>query len=133
MPGLEQALYGMSVGEEKDVVVDATDGYGQINPRAIRTLPRQNVPSFAKAVPGQHLRLRQKSSGKRRQAIVVDVQPETIILNFNHPLAGKTLHFHIQVVDLRQATPEELAAGQIKRDDLPKRRSARKSGGILWQ
>jgi FKBP-type peptidyl-prolyl cis-trans isomerase SlyD len=124
VPGLEQALYGMSVGEEKDIVVDATNGYGEINPRAVRTLPLKNVPLFAKAIAGQQLHLRQKSSGKRRQALVVDVHPDTIVLNFNHPLAGKTLHFHVQVVDLRQATAAELAAGKIEKVTRPKRRSA---------
>lgn len=65
VPGLEQAIYGMSVGEEKDIVVDATNGYGEINPQAVRTLPLKYVPSFAKAVAGEQLHLRQK---KQRQA-----------------------------------------------------------------
>jgi FKBP-type peptidyl-prolyl cis-trans isomerase SlyD len=130
VPGLEQALYGMTIGEEKDIVVEATHGYGQVNPKAVRTLPRETVPSFATATPGQHLRLRHKVSGKLRKALVVEVQPEKIVLNFNHPLAGKTLHFHVHVVDLRHATPEELAAGKIEEIVAPRRRPLKGSRRI---
>ena len=115
VPGLEQALYGMSIGEEKDIVVNATNGYGEIDPGAVKTLRRQSIPSAAQAKPGQMVRLLHKRSGEVQRAIVVDVQPETIVLDFNHPLAGKTLHYHVRVDDLRQATPEELESGLVKR------------------
>lgn len=115
VPGLEQALYGMAVGEEKDVVVDPTQGYGEIDPQAVRTLPRKSVPSFAQATPGQRLRLLHKSSGEIRRATVLEVQPETVVLDFNHPLAGKTLHYHVRVDDIRPATAEEMAQGQVAR------------------
>jgi FKBP-type peptidyl-prolyl cis-trans isomerase SlyD len=114
VPGLEQALYGMSVGEEKDITVSASNGYGEIDPEAIKTLRRQSVPSFAQAKRGQTMRLLHKRSGEVQRAIVVEVQPETIVLDFNHPLAGKTLHYHVRVDDLRPATPEEIEAGRVK-------------------
>jgi FKBP-type peptidyl-prolyl cis-trans isomerase SlyD len=113
-PGLEQALYGMTVGEEKDIVVPATQGFGAAKPSAVQTLPRKSVPSFAQATPGQTLRLLHKQSGEMRKAVVVDVQPDTIVLDFNHPLAGKTLYYHVRVEGLRPATPEEIAASQVK-------------------
>lgn len=112
--GLEQALYGMSVGDEKNVVVKSPNEYGASDPAAIKTLPRQSVPSFATAKPGQKLRLLHKRSGEVQRAVVVDVQPETIVLDFNHPLAGKTLHYQVRVDELRQATPEEIEAGKVK-------------------
>jgi FKBP-type peptidyl-prolyl cis-trans isomerase SlyD len=112
--GLEKALYGMSVGDEKNVVVKSPNEYGESDPAAIKTLSRQSVPSFAKATPGQKLRLIHKNSGEVQRAVVVDVQPETIVLDFNHPLAGKTLHYHVRVDDLRQATPEEIETGKVK-------------------
>jgi len=113
VPGIEQALYGMVVGEEKDVVVPAMQGFGEVDPNAVRTLPRKSVPSFAEATPGQKLRLLHKSSGQVRRALVLEVQPDTIVLDFNHPLAGKTLHYHVRVDELRAATPEELESGKV--------------------
>ncbi|MCC6455984.1 MAG: FKBP-type peptidyl-prolyl cis-trans isomerase [Caldilineaceae bacterium] len=111
--GLEKALYGMSVGDEKNVVVKSPNEYGESDPAAIKTLSRQSAPTFANATPGQKLRLMHKKSGKVERAVVVDVQPETIVLDFNHPLAGKTLHYHVRVDDLRQATPEEIETGEV--------------------
>jgi FKBP-type peptidyl-prolyl cis-trans isomerase SlyD len=113
VPGLEQALYGMQVGDEKDIVVEPSQGYGEPNPAAVQTLPRNSVPSFAKATPGQRLRLQHKKSGELRRATVVDVNPDTIVLDFNYPLAGKTLHYHLRVDEIRQATPEELQSGHV--------------------
>ena len=113
VPGIEQALYGMVVGEEKDIVVPAMQGFGEIDPSAVRTLPRKSVPSFAEATPGQKLRLLHKSSGQVRRALVLEVQPDTIVLDFNHPLAGKTLYYHVRVDELRPATPEELESGKV--------------------
>ena len=79
----------------------------------MRTLPRKSVPSFAEAVPGQKLRLLHKRSGQVRRALVLEVQPDTIVLDFNHPLAGKTLYYHVRVDELRPATREELASGKV--------------------
>jgi FKBP-type peptidyl-prolyl cis-trans isomerase SlyD len=112
--GLEKAIYGMSIGDEKEVVIEAPKEYGKVDPAAIKTLSRQSVPSFATATPGQKLRLLHKRSGQVQRATVVDVQPETIVLDFNHPFAGKTLRYHVHVKDLRQATPEELETGEVK-------------------
>ena len=112
--GLEKALYGMSVGEEKDVVVNAPKEFGKVDPSAVKTLRRQSVPSFATAVPGQKLRLVHKGSGELQRAIVVEVQPDTIVLDFNHPFAEKTLYYTVRVDDLRPATPEELETGKIQ-------------------
>lgn len=111
--GLEQALYGMSVGDEKEITVEPPQGYGDVNPAAVKTLPRNSLPSFAKATQGQRLRLLHKKSGELRRATVVDVGTDTIVLDFNHPLAGKTLRYHLRVDDVRYATPKELETGQV--------------------
>jgi FKBP-type peptidyl-prolyl cis-trans isomerase SlyD len=113
VPGLEQGLYGMHVGDEKDVTVQPAQGFGESNPAAIQTLARNSVPSFAQAQPGQRLRLLHKKSGEPRTATVVAVNPDTIVLDFNHPLAGKTLHYHLRVDEIRQATPQELETNQV--------------------
>lgn len=112
--GLEQALYGMRVGDEKDITVEPSLDYGEINPDAIKTLPRNSVPSFATATRGQRLRLLHKKSGEVRNATVLDVQTDTIVLDFNHPFAGKTLNYHLRINDIRPATAQELELGTIE-------------------
>lgn len=104
VPGLERALYGMTAGDEKEVVVEAVDGYGVVDPAAIRTLSRQSIPAAAEAAPGQRVRLLHKSSGEVHKATVVEVQPDAVVLDFNHPLAGKTLHYHVRVDDVQPIT-----------------------------
>ena len=115
VPGLEQALYGMSVGEEKDVVVNATNGYGEVDPSAVKTLPRKSLPATSKAQPGEKVRVLHKRSGEMQKATVVEVQPDTIVLDFNHPFAGKTLRYHVRVDAVRPATDAELEASKAKR------------------
>jgi FKBP-type peptidyl-prolyl cis-trans isomerase SlyD len=112
VPGLERELYGMSVGEEKDVVVKAANGYGETNPKAIKTLSREKLRTLDKAKPGQTVRLLHKRSGEVHTATVVETKPDVVVLDFNHPLAGKTLHFRVRVDGVRPATAEELEASK---------------------
>jgi len=108
IPGLEQALYGMAVGEEKDVVVEPADGYGVRDPDASQVLPHDVFPPDLELEPGLGLRMRDPA-GRAIIAYVDEVRSEGVLLNFNHPLAGETLYFRAKVADLRAATEEELA------------------------
>jgi len=108
IPGLEQALYGMAVGEEKDVVVEPADGYGVRDPDASQVLPHDVFPPDLELEPGLGLRMRDPA-GRAIIAYVDEVRSEGVLLNFNHPLAGETLYFHAKVAELRAATEEELA------------------------
>lgn len=112
IPGLERELYGLALGDGKDVVVAATDGYGDRDPNAVADIPRDQFPPQLPLKPGTELQLRGQD-GEELEAYIEDVGDETIRLNFNHPLAGKELHFSIKVVELRSATPEELAHGHV--------------------
>jgi FKBP-type peptidyl-prolyl cis-trans isomerase SlyD len=107
VPGLEQALYGMSVGDEKRVVVQPEDGYGELDPDAFQLLPRDAFPRDVELEPGMSLEL-QDDSGDVMLAFVAEIRKDSILLDFNHPLAGEILHFKVKVVGLRPATPEEL-------------------------
>ena len=112
IPGLEQALYGMRVGDVKEVVVAPVDGYGEHDPEAFEMVERQIFPAQMDLEPGTSLRLRE-SSGEILEAFVVDVRPEGVLLDFNHPLAGETLYFQVKIAGLRAATEEELAHGHV--------------------
>lgn len=110
VPGLEQALYGMEVGDEKDVVVEPDEGYGERNPEANQVVPRDAFQAGVELEPGMPIRV-SDGSGRAATAFVADVNPDSVKLDFNHPLAGETLHFHVEIADLREASSAELGGG----------------------
>ena len=112
VPGLEQALYGMAVGEEKGVQVVPDEGYGERNADALQVVPNDVFPSDLDLEPGMALQMRDPS-GRVLMAYVTELRPDGVLLDFNHPLAGETLHFQVKVADLRAATAEELAHGHV--------------------
>ena len=112
IPGLEQALYGMVVGEEKKVVIAPRDGYGERDSNAVQEIPRDSFPADVELEPGMALELRD-SSGQPLVAFIADVRPDSVLLDLNHPLAGETLHFNVSIADLRAATSEELIHGHV--------------------
>jgi FKBP-type peptidyl-prolyl cis-trans isomerase SlyD len=112
IPGLEQALYGMRVGEEKDVEVAPEDGYGESDPDAYQTVPHDLFPADVELSEGMGLRMRDES-GQPLEAYVADISPDGVLLDFNHPLAGETLYFHVKIADLRPGTSEELDHGHV--------------------
>jgi FKBP-type peptidyl-prolyl cis-trans isomerase SlyD len=110
VPGLEQALAGADVGDKRQVVVAPTDGYGDHDPRGVQEVSRQAFPDDFEPKPGMQL-VAQAPSGEPVQFVVQEVRPDTVLVDFNHPLAGKTLHFDVTVRQVRTATEEELAHG----------------------
>lgn len=112
IPGLEEELYGMEVGEKKNIVVPPDKGYGDMDPENIADIPREQFPAEIPLEPGVELEVREQG-GRLMQARIDSVADETVRLDFNHPLAGKELHFDVQVVDLRAATDEELSHGHV--------------------
>lgn len=113
IPGLENELYGMSVGQEKDIVVTPEDGYGPYDNDNVDIVPRSAFPADMKLEEGMGLRMRDSNTNELVIAYVAGLQPDAVVLDLNHPLAGETLHFHVKIVDLRMATPEELDHGHV--------------------
>jgi len=115
VPGLERELYGMAIGDSKEVSVSAQDGYGTIDPQAIMDIPRHEFPTDIDLKPGIELAL-QQPDGVVLHAIVAAVSSDVVKLDFNHPLAGKDLLFRVTVVGLREASDEEKAHGHVHGD-----------------
>lgn len=110
VPGLEQALYGMQVGEEKQVVVEPAEGYGERDPEANQVVPRDAFQEDAELERGMPIRV-SDGGGRTATAFVAEVNPETVKLDFNHPLAGETLHFDVEIAGLREASSADLMGG----------------------
>ena len=112
VPGLEKALYGMAVGESKDVVVAAADGYGEMDSEAFMDVPRDQFPEDIPMEVGTQLELHDEAD-QPMVARIDQVGDTTVRLDFNHPLAGKELHFAVKIAGLRSATDEELDHGHV--------------------
>ena len=95
--GVETAVEGMTVGEAKQVIVTPADGDGVRDLTALHELPKQKVPEDIKV--GMKLR-GTDSSGRIVQPIVKEIKDQTVLLDFNHPLAGKTLYLDVKVIDV---------------------------------
>ena len=112
IPGLEREIVGMVVGESREVVVAAADAYGEEDDKAFMDVPRGEFPEDIPAKIGTEIQV-QNQAGQPMYARIDHIEGETVRLNFNHPLAGKELHFAVKVVDLRDATPEEKEHGHV--------------------
>jgi FKBP-type peptidyl-prolyl cis-trans isomerase SlyD len=110
IPGLEQELYGMAVGDAKRVTVAPADGYGDYDSQAFETVPPDAFPPDLELTEGMRLHMRDQS-GEVFEVYVAEIGDDGVLLDFNHPLAGETLHFDVTIATLRQATPEELDHG----------------------
>ena len=112
IPGLEDALYGMKVGEERTVVIEPEDAYGDYDPDSLQVARKEE---FSEEIPldvGTFLDLRDDED-EILSAQIIEADEDTVTLDFNHPLAGKTLTFEITVSGLRPATGEELDHGHV--------------------
>lgn len=110
--GLEQEIYGMAVGQSKDVTVSAVDGYGEVDPTALVDIPRKDFPPQIPMKKGTPLQV-QHEDGSVSDATIIEVTKESVKLDFNHPLAGKELFFHVTIKELREATEEEMDHGHV--------------------
>jgi FKBP-type peptidyl-prolyl cis-trans isomerase SlyD len=99
--GLERELNGLKVGDQKKVLVKPEDGYGMPDEKAFQEVPRDRVPSEAQKA-GTML-MTKSADGRTAQIRVHQVKEKTVVVDFNHPLAGKTLHFDVKIKDISAA------------------------------
>jgi len=100
IPGLARQLEGLRVGESKVVTVPAQEAYGQVNPQAFKEVAKTSLPKEAKLQVGMPLRVG-TPDGKNFVVKIAEVKKDTVILDFNHPLAGKTLKFEVKIVSIQ--------------------------------
>jgi len=109
IPGLEDGIKNMAIGEKGDVLVKPEDAYGELNPEAQQEVPKDQFAGIELEV-GMTL-YGQGEDGGTVQVIVKEIGEETVIIDFNHPLAGKTLMFTVTVNNVRDASAEEAMTG----------------------
>jgi FKBP-type peptidyl-prolyl cis-trans isomerase SlyD len=111
IPGLENALVGMKIGEDGVIEVKAADAYGDINPEALQEVPKDQFDGI-ELEEGMML-YGQGEEGQTVQVVVKSFNDEIVTVDYNHPLAGKDLMFTVTILDAREATEEEVATGQV--------------------
>jgi FKBP-type peptidyl-prolyl cis-trans isomerase SlyD len=109
--GLERELEGKGAGDTLAVKVTPADGYGEYSQELVQKVPRRALKGIAKITVG--MRLHAQTEQGPRAVTVKAVTGDMVTIDGNHPLAGKNLNFDIQVLDVREATEEELAHGHV--------------------
>ena len=115
LPKLEAAIEGMEPGDRFDVTLSPADGYGEVDPSRILDLPKSAFEVNGEVredllVPGNTIPML-NSMGGVVPGVVLEVTPETVKMDLNHRMAGKTLHFTGEVISVREATEKELTEG----------------------
>lgn len=110
IPGLERELTGMKVGGQKNVKVKPEDAYGPVNAKAFQEVPKEQIPANAHKVGA--ILAGPSPDGGIMPVRVHQIKEKTIVLDLNHPLAGKTLVFDVRIVDI-QAVPQPPALAPV--------------------
>jgi FKBP-type peptidyl-prolyl cis-trans isomerase SlyD len=115
IPGLERALQGEAAGTRREITVAPHDAYGELDPSARVRIPLADFPSGLELAPG--VEVQAETPDGPLDFLVVSVDGDTALLDANHPLAGKTLTFDVEIVDVRPATPDEIAHRHVHGPD----------------
>ncbi|TJZ60745.1 peptidylprolyl isomerase [Sphingobacterium olei] len=110
LPKFEEKIAGLNEGDKSSFELDAVDAYGERDDKAIAQLPADMFNETGLPPVGEVLPL-QDNQGNQFRAVVVEVTPEAVVADLNHPMAGKNLNFDIEILAVRPATEEELSHG----------------------
>ncbi len=112
IPGLEQALEGKQAGDAVSVDVSPEDAYGERNLELIQRVPKDMFPDDVEIKIGMQFHA-QSSDGQPVIVTIDSVEEDVVVVDGNHPMAGKQLHFEVEVVEVRDATDEEIEHGHV--------------------
>lgn len=112
IPGLERQLNKVVLGADQKIIVLPEEGYGKFEEARLVDFSRDELPEDVPLELGIQLKMKNQN-GKLLHARIHEITDDLVKLNFNHPLAGKELHFDVTVVELRAATADELEHGRV--------------------
>ncbi len=108
LPALEQRLMGQPQGAELEFVIPAEEAFGKPDPALVKTKPLELFPQGKDLQPGKWVVATNQKTGAQYGFFVKAKSADSIVLDYNHPLAGQDLHYRVKVVSVRPATREEL-------------------------
>jgi len=111
VPGLERELAGRNAGDRLQVKIAPADGYGEYDRELVQRVPRRSLKGIANVRVGMQLQAQTRQG--TRPVTVTAVSGDMVTLDGNHPLAGKSLNFEVEITAVRAATEEELAHGHV--------------------
>ncbi len=111
IPGLESRLIEMALNEEADILVQPAEAYGEYNEEAVQTLPKEQFAGI-ELTAGMTL-YGTGEQGETVQVSVKEFNDVEVTIDYNHPMAGKTLMFSVAIASLRDATAEEIQTGVV--------------------
>lgn len=117
LPGLEAALDGKQVGDKFSVTLQPEDAYGDYDDEEREEIDRADIPNIDELEVGMEVEV-EDEDGYAYRAMVLEIGPKIVTLDFNPPLAGKTLTYDVEVVGIREATEEELEHGHAHGNDF---------------
>ncbi len=109
IPGLENGIKDMNIGDKADVLVKPADAYGEYNADATQEVPKEQFAGI-ELTEGMTL-YGQGEDGGTVQVVVKEIKDDTVIIDFNHPLAGKELMFTVAINNVRNASADEILSG----------------------
>jgi FKBP-type peptidyl-prolyl cis-trans isomerase SlyD len=111
IPGLEEALEGKAAGDALKVTIAPAQGYGNRDEQLVQEVPRERFPTGGEITVG--MRFHAQGTGGSHVVTVVAADDEKVTVDANHPLAGVTLSFDVKVLEVREATADELKHGHV--------------------
>ena len=99
IPGFENAIVGMKTGEKKTFILSPEEGYGPEDPKGFQEIAKDKLPQAVNPEVGMILQA-SRPDGQSIPVRIAEVKSDVVVLNFNHPLAGKTLNFDVEVIDM---------------------------------
>ncbi len=112
IPGLEKALVGKTVGDTLNVTVDPAEGYGEIMDDLIQSVDKAAFEGVEDIEPGMGFEAT-APDGSMQRIVVRAIEGDQVVVDANHPLAGVTLNFAVEIVTVREATEEEISHGHV--------------------
>lgn len=115
VPGLEAAMDGREVGDKFEVVVPPEQGYGQRDEAKVQVIDRQAFADFTELEEGMVCQM-EDDNGELQLVGITKIEGEDVTVDANHPFAGIELKFDVEIMEVRDATAEELSAGHVELD-----------------
>ena len=112
LPKLEEAISRMIIGSKKEVKLSAAEAYGEFDEKAIQQVKRSQFPADLNIEVGMSY-IANSQDGEQTNFVITEVKEDDVTIDFNHQLAGKDLEFNVELLDVRNATEEELNHGHV--------------------
>ncbi|MDW7748109.1 peptidylprolyl isomerase [Halomonas sp.] len=111
IPGLEKQLEGRTTGDKLQAKVSPEEGYGEVQPQLVQEVPRDAFQGVDSVEPG--MQFQAQTQGGPLMVTVTSVEGDTVTVDGNHPLAGQSLNFDVEIAEVREASEEEVEHGHV--------------------